>query len=90
MRFGNAKRVAAVATALLITAGAARAADTGKAACIADAKRLCPAEMKALSRSRVRACLIAHIEQTGPACHAYMIAARDAVLRDHKPDPSAQ
>ncbi len=33
---------------------------------------------------------IAHLEQTSPQCHDYMIAERDAVLRGRKPDPVAQ
>lgn len=89
MRIGFATSLGIAGMAIALPQ-AAMAADPGKAACIQDAKRLCPAEFKALSRSRVRKCLIAHIDQTGPVCHAYMVAARDAVLRDHKPDPSAQ
>ena len=47
------------------------------------------AEMKTFSRARVRACLIAHIDQTGPQCHEFMIKARNAAQSGHKPDPSA-
>ncbi len=67
----------------------AAAEDAGKKACFADAKRLCSAEMKSLSRTKVRACLIAHIDETGPQCHDFMVKARAAAQSGHKPDPSA-
>ncbi|KUR76474.1 hypothetical protein [Novosphingobium sp. FSW06-99] len=68
----------------------AHAADPGKAACMPDAKRLCAAEMQSLSRTKVRACLIAHIDQTGPTCHDFMIKARAAALAEHKPDSTTR
>ena len=68
----------------------AHAADPAKQACIGDAKRLCAPEMRKWSRSRVRACLIMHIEQTSPTCHDFMVKARAQALSGHKPDPSAQ
>lgn len=71
-------------------APAAHAEDAGKKACLPDARRLCAAEMKSLSRAKVRACLITHIEQTGPVCHDFMVKARAAALSGHQPDPSAQ
>jgi len=68
----------------------ANAADPAKAACQADARRLCPAEVKMMSRSRVRACLITRMDQTTPACHDFMVKARAAALSGHKPGPATQ
>lgn len=51
----------------------AAAEDLGKKACIADARRLCPAAMQSMSRKKVEACLIARIDQTSPVCHAAML-----------------
>ena len=79
----------ALALAAVALALPAKAEDAGKKACFDDAKRLCSAEMKTFSRARVRACLIAHIDQTGPQCHEFMIKARNAAQSGHKPDPSA-
>lgn len=47
--------------------------DPGKKACAKEARMLCPAEMKSMSRKRVEACMIARIEQTSPMCHAAML-----------------
>lgn len=47
--------------------------DPGKKACVKEARLLCPAEMKSLSRKKVEACMIAKIEQTTPVCHAAML-----------------
>jgi len=80
--------VFAIAAWLAVTP--AYAADPAKAACMADAKRLCPAEMKMLSRSRVRACLISRIDQTTPTCHDFMVKAREQALSGHKPEPSTR
>ncbi|WP_230480726.1 hypothetical protein [Sphingomonas sp. Leaf21] len=58
--------------------------DPGKKACVAEARRLCPAEMKTMSRKKVEACMIAKIEQTSPVCHAAMLkikAEREATVR---------
>jgi hypothetical protein len=74
----------------LLAAVPAYAADPGKAACMPDAKRLCAAEMNSLSRSKVRACLIAHMEQTTPVCHDFMVKAREQAMAAHKPEPSTQ
>ena len=52
-----------------------QAADPAKKACMADAKRLCPDAIKAMSRSRARACLIVKVEQTSPTCHSFMLKA---------------
>lgn len=62
---------------------AARAEDAGKKACLADAKRLCPDAIRAMSRSRARACLITKIEQTSPECHSYMLKARAEAANGH-------
>lgn len=47
--------------------------DPGKKACVKEARALCPAEMKSMSRKKVEACMIAKIEQTSPVCHAAML-----------------
>jgi hypothetical protein len=47
--------------------------DAGKKACVQEARRLCPAEMKSLSRKKVEACMIVKIDQTSPTCHAAML-----------------
>lgn len=83
-------RPLAFTMATLLAAGSAHAADAGKAACMPDAKRLCAAEMHSLSRAKVRACLIAHMAQTSPVCHDFMVKARAEALSGHNPDPSTQ
>ncbi|KTF70065.1 hypothetical protein ACNFJ7_10330 [Sphingomonas sp. HT-1] len=50
-----------------------RQTDAGKKACVQEARRLCPAEMKSLSRKKVEACMIAKIDQTSTICHAAML-----------------
>ncbi|WP_246865861.1 hypothetical protein [Novosphingobium sp. SG720] len=65
-------------------AAAAPQADPGKKACVQEARRLCPAEMKSLSRKKVEACMITKIEQTSPVCHAAMLrikAEREAAAK---------
>lgn len=47
--------------------------DPGKKACVAEARRLCPAEMKSMSRKKVEACMIQRIEQTSPTCRSAML-----------------
>lgn len=47
--------------------------DPGRKACAQEARRLCPSEMKSLSRKKVEACMIAKITQTSPVCHAAML-----------------
>lgn len=66
------------------------AGDPGKHACFEDAKRLCPKEVAALSRSKAQACMIVHLEQVSPQCHTYMIAERDKAMRAKKTESSAQ
>ena len=65
--------LAVMATALVATAPAQAAPDEGKRACLQDAKKLCVAEMRTLSRKRVQACLIAKLPQVSPVCHATMM-----------------
>jgi hypothetical protein len=55
-----------------LSAPALAAPDIGKKACAKEARILCPAEMKAMSRKRVEACMIAKVEQTSPTCKAAM------------------
>ncbi len=86
----RAPRVLVAAALLAASLTPAHAEDAGKKLCLPDAKRLCSAEMHSLSRAKVRACLIAHLQETSPPCHDFMIAQRKAVLSGHKPDPSAQ
>lgn len=59
--------------AIALPAVAQAAGDPGKKACVQEARRLCPAEMKSLSRKKVEACMIARIDQTSPTCHAAML-----------------
>jgi hypothetical protein len=47
--------------------------DPGKKACAKEARLLCPAEMKSMSRKKVEACMIVKIAQTSPVCHAAML-----------------
>jgi hypothetical protein len=67
-----------LAAALIGTGGIAHAApDLGKKACAQEARKLCPAEMRSLSRKRVEACMIARINDTSPVCHAAMLRIRE-------------
>jgi hypothetical protein len=64
------------ASAMLLGPGQAAVSpqpDSGKKACVQEARRLCPAEMKSLSRKKVEACMIVKIDQTSPTCHAAML-----------------
>lgn len=56
-----------------VTGTAFAAPDPGKKACAKEARVLCPAEMKALSRKRVEACMVKNIEKTSPTCKAAML-----------------
>lgn len=74
---GYIRRQAAVliGAGLLVSAlggPALAAADPGKKACAKEARTLCPAEMKSMSRKRVEACMIAKVEKTSPTCRAAM------------------
>lgn len=60
------------------------AEDHGKKACAKEARKLCPAEMKSLSRKKVEACMIVNVERTSPACKAAMLrikAEREAAAK---------
>jgi hypothetical protein len=60
--------------AALSTASAAQAqSDPGKKACVAEARRLCPAEMKSMSRKKVESCMIQRIDDTSPTCRSAML-----------------
>ena len=45
----------------------------GKKACVVDARKLCPAEMKSMRRKRVEACMIDQLDRTSATCHAAML-----------------
>ena len=65
--------LALLSAAIIATAPAQAAPDPGKRACMNDAKVLCPAEMRSLSRKKVQACLIARMDKVSPVCHATML-----------------
>lgn len=72
-----------VGGAIMATTAQAQA-DPGKKACVQEARRLCPSEMKSMSRKKVEACMIVKIEQTSPQCHAAMLrikAQREAAAK---------
>lgn len=72
--FGDIALVFAVLVLPVALPGSAfAAADPGKKACAKEARKLCPAEMKTLSRKKVEACMIVNIERTSPACKAAML-----------------
>lgn len=75
MKMRKLSKVAGVGALLLWTLAApvAQAEDPGKKACVKEARQLCPAEMKSMSRKKVEACMIAKIEKTSPACHSAML-----------------
>lgn len=52
---------------------ASAATDLGKKACVQEAKRLCPAAMKSMSRKKVETCMIERIAETSAVCHAAML-----------------
>lgn len=77
MTISNASSGARAKAALIIAiiglaVPAQAASDPGKKACAKEARTLCPAEMKAMSRKRVEACMIAKVNQTSPSCKAAM------------------
>lgn len=76
MKMRDLGELAGVGTLLLWAAAAPAVqaqSDPGKKACVKEARLLCPAEMKSMSRKKVEACMIANIERTSPACHAAML-----------------
>lgn len=70
---GVAHAIGALVTAVAMTGSALAAPDPAKQACAKEARVLCPAEMKSLSRKKVEACMIAKIEQTSPTCKSAML-----------------
>ncbi|MFN3473607.1 MAG: hypothetical protein ACK4ZW_06125 [Blastomonas sp.] len=69
-RLGFVIAPALLAAALFLPAHAAP--DPGRKACAKEARVLCPAEMKSMSRKKVEACMIAKVERTSPTCKAAM------------------
>lgn len=81
---GIALLIGATAASIAMTSSAFAAPDPGKKACVQEARKLCPAEMKSLSRKKVEACMIRNIEKTSPRCKAAMLkikAEREALAR---------
>ena len=76
--------------ALAHTGPVMAAPDPARQACMADAHRLCEADVKAMNRGKVRACLITRMAETSPRCHTFRVKARAAALSGQKPEPSAR
>lgn len=68
---------AAFVTGIALTGPAMAAPDPGKKACVQEARKLCPAEMKSLSRKKVEACMIRNIDRTSPTCKSAMLKIKD-------------
>ncbi len=89
---GIARGIGALAVSVAMTSSVLAAApDLGKKACAKEARVLCPAEMKSLSRRKVEACMIRNIERTSPTCKSAMLkikAEREALAR-RKPQGQA-
>lgn len=85
---GFALGIGALGMSVAMTSAALAAPDLGKKACAKEARVLCPAEMKSLSRKKVEACMIAKIEQASPTCKSAMLkikAEREAQARRKAP-----
>lgn len=65
--------IGAIVMSIAITSPAFAAPDPGKKACVKEARTLCPAEMKSLSRKKVEACMIRNIDKTSPTCKSAML-----------------
>lgn len=81
---GIALFIGAIAALIAMTSPAFATPDPGKKACVQEARKLCPAEMKSLSRKKVEACMIRNIEKTSPTCKTSMLkikAEREALAR---------
>lgn len=81
---GIALFIGAIAASIAMTGPAFAAPVPGKKACVQEARKLCPAEMKSLSRKKVEACMIRNIEKTSPTCKTAMLkikAEREALAR---------
>jgi hypothetical protein len=84
---GIALRIGAILASIAMASPAIAAPDPGKKACVQEARTLCPAEMKSLSRKKVEACMIRNIERTSPTCKSAMLkikAEREALARRPK------
>lgn len=68
----TAALIGAAFLASTLASPALAAPDPGKKACAQEARTLCPAEMKSMSRKKVEACMIAKVEKTSPQCKAAM------------------
>jgi len=80
--------IGALCTSVAMSGAALAAPDLGKKACVKEARILCPAEMKSLSRKKVEACMIAKIEKTSPTCKSAMLrikAEREAKAKAQAP-----
>ena len=66
--------------------GVARAEDQARKVCMPDARKLCPAAVRALNRKAAEQCLYRQIDRTSPACHAMILQVRAdrAVLANRK------
>ena len=69
----TALAIGALVTSVALTGSALAAPDPGKKACVKEARILCPAEMKSMSRKKVEACMIKNIERTSPTCKSAML-----------------
>ena len=81
---GIALFIGAIAASIAMTTPAFAAPDPGKKACVKEARTLCPAEMKTLSRKKVEACMIRNVDRTSPTCKAAMLkikAERETLAR---------
>lgn len=81
---GIALGIGAFFTSVAMPGSALAAPDPGKKACVKEARILCPAEMKSLSRKRVEACMIANVDKTSPTCKSAMLkikAERETLAR---------
>lgn len=90
---GFALCVGAISASIAMTIPAFAAPDPGKKACAQEARKLCPAEMKTLSRKKVEACMIRNIEKTSPTCKAAMLkikAEREALARQQAKGQAAR
>jgi hypothetical protein len=69
------KFIFAIAAALSIGAATVQAADSGRAACKADAAKLCAGVEK--GNGRIKQCLTEHTAQLSDACKQHMAAAQN-------------
>lgn len=87
----TALAIGALVTSVALTGSALAAPDPGKKACVKEARILCPAEMKSMSRKKVEACMIKNIERTSPTCKSAMLkikAERETAARRNAQGPA--